>query len=429
MAVHALIVVGGIDRPRDRRHGSKRGGVTVARLDEDGAHHFGPGLGVGQADAFGQLGQGVPGRSGTQIGIGAAEVIQEILITGREGGADQAVDAPELFHRPPRHADALAAEQFDHFGEVVIAVLPVFAAPNGTVFRLTQVKDPLEIGSEIGRGLVFVEDVNHLGVPRGSQAGVVVAVAVPLDEEDVVIPVGANHPGQVLVKFAQEGSVGEVPIRLIDQVVARNPCLVFVALGNFIPQPDSFAPVLRAFPKGRFGRVVVADPAVATLSARRGVQIEDDVDPGRCAPRDDVVHEGKALLVPHIGGSEVDEVFVVQGETHRIETPSLDLIDVVLRDVVGQPCIVKRFYAVRPDQRRELFFPRVLVRRLADGVHHVALHDHPIAEIDRVEDDLLISRAVDNPGALDLQQLSAGQTGESGESESEETEAGEHGDR
>ena len=283
----------------------------------------------------------------------------------------------------------------------------MLAAPNRTVFRGAQIENPLEIGGEIGRGLVFVEDVNHLRVPRRSESRVIVAVAISFDEQNVVIPIGANHPGQVLIEFPQEGAVGEVPIRLVDQVVARNPCLVFVALGKFIPQPDSFAPVLRAFPKGRFGRVVVADPAVVALSARRGVQIEDHVDPGCCAPRDDVIQKVKALLVPHIGGSKVDEVFVVQGEAHRIETPGLDLLDVVLRDVVGQPRIIKRFHAVRPDQRLELFFPRVLVRRLADRVHYVALHDHPIAKIDRVEDDLLIVRTVDHPGAVDLQQLPA----------------------
>ena len=110
MAVHALIVVGGIDRSRDGGDGSQGCGVTVARLGEDRAQDFISGFGVGQADTFGQLGQGVAGRSGTQIGIGAAQIIEEILIAGREGGAGQAVDALELFHRPPRHADPLAAE-------------------------------------------------------------------------------------------------------------------------------------------------------------------------------------------------------------------------------------------------------------------------------------------------------------------------------
>ena len=429
MTVHALIVVGGIDRSRNRGDGSQGCGVTVARLGEDRAQDFISGFGVGQADTFGQLGQGVAGRSGTQIGIGATEVIEEILIAGREGGAGQAIDASELFHRPPGHANTLSTQEFDHLGKVVVTVFPVLAAPDGTVLSGSHIEGKLNVSAEVRRGLVFVEDVNHLGVPRRSEAGVVVAVAVSLNEKDVVIPVGANLPGQVHVKFAQEGAARKVPIRFVDQVVARNPWFVFVALGKFIPQPDSFAPVLRAFPKGRFGRVVVADPAVATLSARRGVQIEDHVDPSCCAPRDDVIQKVKALLVPHIGGSKVDEVFVVQGETHRIETPGLDLLDVVLRDVVGQPRIVKSLHAVFPHQSGQLLLPRVLVRRLADRVHHVTLHDHPIAKIDRVEDDLLIVRTIDNPGAVDLQQLPASHSGEEGNEERRENDAESHRDR
>ena len=159
------------------------------------------------------------------------------------------------------------------------------------------------------------------------------------------------------------------------------------------------------------------------------MQIEDDVDPGCCAPRDDVVHEGKALLVPHVAGSEVDEVFVVQGEADRIETPGLDLLDVVLRDVVGQPRIVKSLHAVFPHQSGQLLLPRVLVRRLADRVHHVTLHDHPIAKIDRVEDDLLIVRTIDNPGAVDLQQLPASHSGEESNEERRENDAESHRDR
>jgi hypothetical protein len=53
----------------------------------------------------------------------------------------------------------------------------------------------------------------------------------------------------------------------------------------------------------------------------------------------------------------------------------------------------------------------VLGGGLALGVHHVALHDHPISEIDSVEDYFMIVRAVDDPCAVDLQQLPKSQFG------------------
>ena len=90
------------------------------------------------------------------------------------------------------------------------------------------------------------------------------------------------------------------------------------------------------------------------------------------------------MIIPHIGGSEIDEVFVVQGEANRIEAPAFDLVDVGLRDVAGQPRIVESLHTVGPQECCQLLLPRVLVRRLAFGIHDVSLHHHPVAEVDRV---------------------------------------------
>ena len=49
------------------------------------------------------------------------------------------------------------------------------------------------------------------------------------------------------------------------------------------------ATIVFTFPQRRLARDVVADPAVVALPARGRVQVEDDVDPGRAAPRDNVV--------------------------------------------------------------------------------------------------------------------------------------------
>ena len=157
-------------------------------------------------------------------------------------------------------------------------------APNRPVLRAPHIEGKLNVRGEIRGGLVFVKYINHLGIPCGSEAGVIIAVAVSFDEEDMVISVSANRRGQFAEKFAQQGSVGEIPVCFVDQVVSCYPRFILVALGNLVPKPDGFAAILRTFPKRRFGRVVVTDSAVATLSARCRVQIDDDVDPGACAP-------------------------------------------------------------------------------------------------------------------------------------------------
>ena len=90
------------------------------------------------------------------------------------------------------------------------------------------------------------------------------------------------------------------------------------------------------------------------------------------------------MIIPHIGGSEIDEVFVVQGETHRIEAPRLDLVDVGLGDVVGQPRIVESLHAVGAHQGCQLLLPRVLGGGLAFGIHDVPLHHHPVTHVDGV---------------------------------------------
>ena len=40
-----------------------------------------------------------------------------------------------------------------------------------------------------------MEHIDHLVIPRRSEAGIVVAVAIPLDKENVTIPIFPNRLG------------------------------------------------------------------------------------------------------------------------------------------------------------------------------------------------------------------------------------------
>ena len=40
-----------------------------------------------------------------------------------------------------------------------------------------------------------MEHIDHLGIPRRSETGIVVAVAIPLDEDNVTIPICPNRLG------------------------------------------------------------------------------------------------------------------------------------------------------------------------------------------------------------------------------------------
>ena len=93
----------------------------------------------------------------------------------------------------------------------------------------------------------------------------------------------------------------------------------------------------------------------------------------------------------------------MQRQTHGVEAPALDLVDVSLGDVIGQPDVVECLCVGRADEGGQLLFPIVLGGGLGRGIHQVALHDHPVTKVDRIEDDFLIVRTVDDPGAADLQ--------------------------
>ena len=48
-----------------------------------------------------------------------------------------------------------------------------------------------------------MKHINHLGIPRGSEASVIVAIPVSLDEEDMVVAVRADGIGDASVERAQ----------------------------------------------------------------------------------------------------------------------------------------------------------------------------------------------------------------------------------
>ncbi len=258
-----------------------------------------------------------------------------------------------------------------------------------------------------------MKHIDHLRIPRGSEASVVVAIPVSLDEEDVVVAVRTYGIGDASIERSQECAAWKVPCWLVDQIISGDPWLVPVTLGNPLPDAHGFVLVRDAVPKRGTGVIVVADRIVA-LTSGGGMQIDDGIDARRRAPGDDIVQQEKSLLVPFVGRVAVDEVFVMQRQAHGVETPALDLADVSLGDVIGQPGVVECLQIRRANEGGQLLFPIVLGGGLFGGVHQVALHDHPIAEIDRIEDDFLIVRTVDDPGAVDLQQLPAGHAGKQG---------------
>jgi len=282
MAIHALVVVGRVDASRDLMLGEGCG-IAVAGLVLNRTDHLGLGTAVFQSDSVRKLHQrGECGR-GVQIRLCASEVVEEIRVSGRESGIHEAVDALEFFHRPPRHADALAAEQFDHFGEMVVAVFAMLAAPDRTVLGGPQVQHPLDFRRGFGGGPVFVKHIDHLRIPRGSEAVVVVAIPISLDEEDMVVAVRTDGIGDASVKRAQECAAGKVPGGLVDQIISGDPRLVLVTFGNPLPEAHGLVLVRHAVPKRGTGVIVIADRIVA-LTSGCGMQIDDGIDTRRRAP-------------------------------------------------------------------------------------------------------------------------------------------------
>src|SRR5690606_37781845 len=60
---------------------------------------------------------------------------------------------------------------------------------------------------------------------------------------------------------------GESPVRLVDHVVAADPRLVLVALGELPPEGNGLRLIGLALPEGRLLRVLVVDVRVLALAA------------------------------------------------------------------------------------------------------------------------------------------------------------------
>src|SRR3546814_19754539 len=70
----------------------------------------------------------------------------------------------------------------------------------------------------------------------------------------------------------------EAPVRLFDQVVTADPRLVLVARGELRPQRDGLALVFLALPQRGLCGIAVGNGKVVALSARRGMEVEDQID-------------------------------------------------------------------------------------------------------------------------------------------------------
>src|SRR3546814_5482712 len=82
---------------------------------------------------------------------------------------------------------------------------------------------------------------------------------------------------------------------LVEDVVAPDPRFVGVARGEFTPQGDGTTLVFGAVPQRRRVGIAIGDRQVGPLPARRGVEIENDVNLVRARPIDQRVDARKTV--------------------------------------------------------------------------------------------------------------------------------------
>ena len=235
---------------------------------------------------------------------------------------------------------------------------------------------------------VAMELQHHLGIHlcRG-ETGVVVAVGVALQDDDVV---GINltnglddGPEGVPQQFV---AVRERPVRLVDEVVCRHALLVLVALGYLLPQGRQLRAVSLVLPQRGLGGVVVADVA-GGLTARAGMHVQDEQDAPAFRPDAHGIDAVEALLQPSLfagHGFLLDgqgEVLVVHGHAQGVEALPGKELHVLLAEVVVHPEAVELLHLFLAADVGQHLVELELAVQTARGVHHVRLAHHPVAAV------------------------------------------------
>ena len=225
--------------------------------------------------------------------------------------------------------------------------------------------------------------IHEIIIPGWRQSGKIVGEPVSFNEQNVLRIHRANGIRDLYVQTFQGSSTGEVPVGFVQNVVARYPLFVGVALGQSPPQRDHFSAVGGAFPQRRFVGVVVGDALVVALPAGSGVEVQNDVHLILRTPGDQTVGQFEARIQPgllsghrfFLDGQRVQ--IVVHRQAHGIEPPGLQRIDVGAGNVIGQPGLVK-FLGRRFADQFLNFRPNLMLRiGERSRLQHVSFLHHP----------------------------------------------------
>eukprot|EP01136_Pigoraptor_vietnamica_P033677 Opistho-1_new@96765 len=417
-AGRAEVVIGGGDGEGfcGQRAGGEGAIARIARLAEHRVDDVGLGDVLVEAGVFGELHHRGEGCIGFGFRSLAGHPGYDVHPAVARDDLERLVEA-DFLERPEIPPDAVALDERDRVAIPAIAVLARLAEPDRAVIAGAQ---RLDFGDArfVVAVPIFMKAQHHIGVPRGRQALVIIAPAIALDDHDMLFVDLADRRGDPLLQAPDRLILGlvaaialaggrEAPVGLVDQVIGADPRLILVARGELGPQHHGLALVFLALPERRLRRVAVGDGEVVALTAGRGVEIEDQVDAVRLAPREQTVDAPETLLVPCVltglgllvGGQ--GELVEMDWQPHRVEAPFRHRGDVGLGRVVVEPGAVEGRGALLADEFDKFRANFVLLPDLAE-FQHIAFLQHPAAESHAAQDDGF-ARSVDDLGALDLQ--------------------------
>ena len=267
---------------------------------------------------------------------------------------------------------------------------------------------------------IFVEAEDQFVVPIGRDPGVIIAPAIALDDDQMVAVMLADRGGDPLVErgdrpvvlvlaaVAAAGTV-EIPIGLVQNVVAADPRIVGVAPRDLAPQRYRPALVLGAVPQRRLCRVAVGNGEVAALAAGRGVEVEDHPHAVCRRPFEQPVDAAEAVLVPAIGSRwrrRIEKQRVMHRQANRVETPTAERVHVRLGHMMVEPRAFELIDRVLAHEFGEPAVDHMLLPEIAE-LQHIAFLEHPPAEAHAAQDHRL-AVAVDDLRALGAEEAGAG---------------------
>ena len=229
----------------------------------------------------------------------AVPVVKQILVAVGLSDGHRARDAFDFLQWPPRPAHVQVLEQVDGIPEPGVAVFSAFSDIKRHVVLIAEGGHKLHI-HRLVLAPVFVWRVHQLIVPRRGQPREVIGKPVAFDENDVVRVDRADAVRALHVQAAQSGSIWEVPVGFVEQVVPGDPLFAHIVLSNALPQRHHFVLVVDALPQGRLRRVVVRDLLSVALAAGSCVQVQDDVHLVGGAPGHQAVGQFKPGVDPGV---------------------------------------------------------------------------------------------------------------------------------